>query len=339
MEPAHFNPKELDVLNKAQGGPVKLGKRLHDLSGFERIISDPKIEKLLMKEYEHHAKGGRIGDMLRQADDMRKHGRNGDSEMAMIGPNTKRVFNKILHGGSQNPTTKAPEYFNLGGMVKGIGHTISKGVSSVGKAVAPVAQGLSGFASNALPGAIAGGLVGGPEGALAGGMESGISGMMSPQQQQMGQSPSMPQSLGQMGQQFMNSSYGQKAMGSGANIYNQANQAYQGATNSNMGRAALGAYNGYTGNNYQPPSSLAGAGREAMNTPMGQNIQQHGRDMYNRADQGYQNMHQQGQEAMQRGHESMHNMHNQMEHNPHAQALRGAYNGYRGAQSQDGYGQ
>jgi hypothetical protein len=273
---AHFNPKELEILDETQGGRTNYPKTpLRHFEKLEHIMSDPKIEKLLMKQYEHHAKGGRIGDMLREADSLRQKGRKGDIDIAVIGPNTRRIFNKLMNGGSVNPESGKSEYFNLGGMMKGIGRTVSHGVSSLGH-----------MATKALPGAIMGGMEGGPEGALAGGLGSLAMGQMSGGGRK---APQIPQNLGQMGQQFMGSQMGQNMQSRGQNMYNNANQHYQKTVNSPMGRGAMGAMNGYYGTNNKLPSNLGGAARNFMNnSPEGQSAQQYGRNSYNNANQQYQ---------------------------------------------------
>lgn len=273
---AHFNPKELEILDETQGGRTNYPKSdLRHFEKLEHLMSDPKVEKLLMKQYEHHAKGGQIGDMLREADSMRAKGRNGDIDVGVIGPNTRRIFNKLCNGGSVNKATGKSEYFNLGGMMKGIGRTVSHGARSLGH-----------MATQALPGAIMGGMEGGPAGALAGGMGSLAMNQMSGGGRK---APQIPQNLGQMGQQFMGSQMGQNMQSRGQGMYNNANQHYQKTVNSPMGRAAMGAYNGYNNSNRQMPSTLAGAGKNYMNnSSQGQAAQQYGQNMYNNANQQYQ---------------------------------------------------
>lgn len=342
---AHFNPRELEVMDREQGGRTHIpGTDTPHYKGLEKLMSNSNVEHLVRRAFEKHAEGGRIGESARDIEDMKRKGRFGDSEMAYIGPNTRRIFDRItadLTGNSKknaHPSTGKPEYFGLGSFLGGIGKTVSKGVSSLGNmagqaangvmhAAAPVAQGLGNFAMNAAPGAIMGGLMGGPAGALEGGMMGGMQGMMGGQGgSQGGSQPSsyqMPQNLGQAFSGAMQSPYGQQMQQQGQNAYNQANQGYQQMANSPMARTAMGAYNGVMGTNHQMPQNLADAGRQAMNSPMGQQMQQHGQNMYNQADQGYQNVRNQGQQMM-------NNAQNQWQQNPYAQGARGAYQGYQG---------
>lgn len=302
MKLAHFNPKELEELDSWQGGRTDAADDLRHLSGVEELLSNPENEKIILKSYERHAKGGRIGELLQQADQMRHKGRHGDSEMALVGPNTLRIFNKLLNGGSVNPGTKKHEFFNLGGFLGGVGRTLSGGFntmgSTLGQGVNNIIQGpgrqLASSAMNALPGAIMGGLEGGPEGALAGASYS----MMGGQQ--------APQSLGQAGHQFMNSPMGQNAMNSsygqraqnmyqqGSHLYNQGRNLYnkgQQFAQSPTGQAMLNSSYGQRAQ--QMASPYIQQGQQAYN--QGQNMYNQGQNAYNQADQGYQNMMQQGQ--------------------------------------------
>jgi hypothetical protein len=269
FELAHFNPKELDELNSWQGGKKLYpgSKDLHDLSGVEKLLSNPENEKKIMTIYEGHAKGGRIGDLLRDADRMRHKGRNGDNEMAMIGPHTERIFNRILGGRCENPATRKPEYFNLGGFLGGIGKTFTKGLGSMG-----------GHLMNAIPGAIQGGMMAGPEGALAGGGASLLGGMMG------GNKKRAPSTLSNLGSSFMNSPMGQNAMNSN---YGQMAQ--------NMGNQMQGMYNqGKQLYNQGQQFMNSPTGQSMMNSPTGQRMQQaaqpymqQGQDMYNQAQNAY----------------------------------------------------
>lgn len=276
---AHFNPKELEELDSWQNGRTDIGgSDLRHLSGVEKLLSNPDNEKIIMKSYEKHAKGGRIGDLLRDADRMRHKGRNGDSEMALIGPNTERVFNRLMHGGSVNPHTGKCEYFNLGGFLGGIGKTLKGGMNGIMQG--PVKQ-LAGTAMKALPGIIQGGMMGGPEGALAGGAASMLGGGNG--------GAGGGGSSGSLGQMFMNSPMGQSKYGQMAqNMGNQAQQMYgrgQEMMNSPMGQAAMNSQYGQRAQKAASPYMRRG-----------QNAYNQGQGMYNQANQGYQNMMNQGQQ-------------------------------------------
>ncbi len=280
---AHFNPKELNILDEMQGGRTNIDDTddLRHYGQLEKMMSQPHIEKIIMKEYEHHAKGGHVGEILREADNMRHKGRHGDSEMALIGPNTHRVMNHLMNGGSINPMTRKPEYFNFGSFLGGIGKHLM----------------------GALPGAAAGFMSGGPLGALMGGGSSLMSGMMGgeggqPQQgqQNVRQAPTNIRDLGRQfmssptGQNMMNSQYGQMAQ----NAYRQGSE----MMNSPYGRMAKKMYNQGSEMMNSPD------GEEIMNSPMGQQARgmynqgrgmyNQARDMYNQADQGYGNVMNQG---------------------------------------------
>ncbi len=308
---AHFNPKELAELDSWQGGRTDAAKNLRHLSGVEELFSNPANEKLIMKMYEHHAKGGRIGELLQEADRMRHKGRHGDNESALIGPHTERVFNRIMHTDehrNKNPHTGHPEFFNLGGYLGHMGRTLNKGFGKVGGALAggvnKLVQGpmrkVANYGMNAIPSMIQGGLEGGPEGALAGGAAS----MMN--QASGGNSPD---SIGGFGKMFMDSPMGKSAQSS--NYGQMANNAYNTVSN---------AYN--TGKKFMDSPTGQAAQSYAMNSPQGKQMMQkaapyvnqgmgmynQAKDMYNQADQGYQQMMQQGNPIDQRAQQRMRDM-------------------------------
>ena len=288
---AHFSPSELHILDEMQGGEHRLGHMRH-FAPLEKILHDPKIKSILLKHYEAHAKGGRIGDMLREADKMKRKGRFGDTEIALVGPKTIEIFNHIMHGGSKNPHTGKHEFFNLGGFLGGVGKTIGRGVKAVGKYAGPVAGALG----KALPGAVAGFTTGGPLGALAGGVGSLAMGSPSKMPNSMGKAAKALQQS-PMGQQFMNSPYGQQAQ----NLYNQGKQAYgQGMNAYKQGKDL---YNQFK-NVAQTPEAQQMMqhpwAQQAMNSSYGQQAQQafdKGNKLYNRAQNTYNNVQKEAQNA------------------------------------------
>ena len=322
---AHFNPRELDELDDMQGGRTNMDKtKTRRYDHLEKMMGDPKVERIIIKEYEKHAKGGRIGDLLREADHMRAKGRNGDTDIAYVGPNTRRVLNKLMGGGSVNPMTGKSEYYNLSKMMGGIGKTIGRGVKGAGNMLGGMAKtgehmlggvanagehmlgGAMNMAGKALPGAALGFMEGGPAGALAGGASSLMASQMGGRQG--------PQNLGQVGQQFMNSPQGQSMMnspmaqkmqgmyGQAQNAYNQGKQMYgkgQQFMNSPQGQQMMNSpmaqqmMNSKMG---QKAQGMYGKAQNAYNqgNQMVNNARNQGQQMYNQADQGYQNMMNQG---------------------------------------------
>lgn len=276
---AHFNPQELKSLDKEQGSRTNIpGTMTPHYKGLEKILSTPGAQHMVRKAFEHHASGGAVGESAREVESMKARGRHGDTEMAYIGPNTKRVLDSLLSdvtGGrinernNKHPSTGKPEYFGLGKFLGGVGKTVSSGLNTLGNAA-------GNFATNALPGAIAGGMMGGPEGALAGGMEGGLSGMMAPQQQ-------MPQQPQYQPPQYSNYQPGQ--------MQSQMNQANQ------QGQSQLGQASQY-GQNQLGQANQRGQSAMSNMNQMGQGLISH---LANRASQGLNQGTQYGQNAMNQG--------------------------------------
>ena len=338
MDVAHFNPKELKILDESLGGPFIVPHTTTRHYGpLETLLEqNPHVERLFMKEYERHAKGGQIGEILMNAERLRKMGRNGDSEIAYIGPRTKELFNRMMHGGSTNPGTKKPEYFGLGNLIGGIGNTlkgIGKGaintVGNIGKGVVNGVKGLAGHAvhgaksavtgiANNLPGMVIGGLMGGPPGALAGATaQSTLSNMGGGGHGGGGGGftmPQMPTSLSDLGNQFMNSSLGKQALGIGQNAMQQGTQLY----NNTMKQ----------GNQLYNDTMQQGQG-------LYNNAMQQGQDLYNQGNQAYQGAMAQANDMMQPS-QGPSMMDQFVQNNPYARAAQSAYQAYN--QPQTGYG-
>ena len=122
MELAHMNPHEMAIMDKAQGGSTMIpGTHLKHYGRLEHaLVNNPALKQEIMGRYEHHARGGAIGEIFRKAEEMKQRGRHGDSEMGMIGPHTRKMFDHMLNGGSINPMTKCPEYFGFGDFMSGV---------------------------------------------------------------------------------------------------------------------------------------------------------------------------------------------------------------------------
>jgi len=162
---AHFNPKELDALDLLQGKreeDPKTGMRSY--SHLEELLKNPHILKNLFQYVGNsrpsssprkpHAEGGHLhdykDDRLNKMADLGVHG---DTELGLIGPHTKNVFDTILgiteHQPQHNPHSKHPHYAFLdniiGGMGKILSPVISPMTSALGHFVPPVLDTISGF--------------------------------------------------------------------------------------------------------------------------------------------------------------------------------------------------
>lgn len=138
---AHFSPKELHVMDHLQGHSERCPKTgLRSYSHLEELFKNPHIVGTVHKHShahrEHHAMGGNINHLA-------QGGRNGDTEMALIGPHTNHLFHQLAGRSTTNPNTGHPEFWSLGGVLGGLGTAIKSGASSVGRgiqAAAPIAR-------------------------------------------------------------------------------------------------------------------------------------------------------------------------------------------------------
>lgn len=283
---AHFNPRELEGLDHLQGGRHYEGNtEIPTYRHLEEKFKDPHFKKRVIDEYEHHRRGGTVGEIMIEAERMKHKGRHGDSEMAFIGPHMESVFNHLLGTDkhkNRNPHTKKPEFFGLSNFLGGLKHTFAP----VGRAIGSVGSDVMHTAQKALPGAmsgaIQGGMMGGPEGALAGAAMGGMGSAMMPQQQMGGQMGGYPGQQQQQGNPYsaqmnsMNQS-GQNALenygGQGMNMMDRFNQMGQSAIQNLANRASQGMNQGTAYGKGKIGEGMM-AGSNAMNqaNQYGQNV-------------------------------------------------------------------
>lgn len=142
---AHFSPKELHIMDHLQGHTERCPKTgLRSYSHLEELLKNPHlvgtVHRHVHSHRTHHASGGDI-ERLAQG------GRNGDTEMALIGPNTHHLFHQLAGRSTTNPNTGHPEFWSigpalsgLGNAVKGAGSAAARGLSNVARVAAPVAR-------------------------------------------------------------------------------------------------------------------------------------------------------------------------------------------------------
>ena len=148
---AHFNPKELHILDHLQGHQERDHKTgLRSYSHLEELLKNPHIIGSIHRHTaHHHAQGG--GAYLHH---LREGGRHGDTELALIGPHTHHLFNQLAHGSTINPHTGHPEYWSLGGILGGIGSALKSGASTIGKGISSAAKSAAPMLSNLASGAL-----------------------------------------------------------------------------------------------------------------------------------------------------------------------------------------
>ncbi len=149
---AHFNPKELHVMDHLQGHSEKCPKTgLRSYTHLEELLKNPHISGTIHRHShahrEHHSMGGNIEHLA-------EGGRHGDTEMALIGPHTHHLFHQLAGRSTTNPHTGHPEFWSLGGVLGGLGGAIKGAASSAGRGLSSAAraagQGAKSFGSSAL---------------------------------------------------------------------------------------------------------------------------------------------------------------------------------------------
>lgn len=147
---AHFNPHELNALDHWQGKKETCPRTgMRSYSHLEELLKNPHIQNNLINavaashptEPAHRARGGSLHDYHdARLNKMADQGVHGDTELALIGPHTRNVFDhlvKMTHHAAGNsvvnPITGHPHYGFLDGIIGGIGKVLSPIVSGIGK--------------------------------------------------------------------------------------------------------------------------------------------------------------------------------------------------------------
>jgi hypothetical protein len=290
MDYAHFNRPELDELDQLQGyreSDPQSGLRSY--SGLEQMIQNPhnlqsligmlqqKIQQQSQQDQSLMGRGYYAGGMAPSAyadggrvmggndynnpymNAMADSGRNGDNEIALIGPKSRMLFDHLAlaRGGcAVNPHTQKPEYFSLGGLFSGI----SNAFKPIMNAVAPIASQLAPIAGTAI-----GSAFGNPEaGAMIGNMAGnflGANGAGQPPQQQV--QPQGQPSYTQMGMQGLNNFVQNKTAGQ------------------NLGTAATNAARGVAGSMFNRFSPQIQQRAQGMMSNLPAPLQQPAQNMFN----------------------------------------------------------
>ena len=152
MIAAHVSPHELTIMDHLQGGQEHGPAGARSYSGLEALLKNPHIVESVhhhaRRHAEHHAHGG----MASEVEHLKDGGRNGDSEIAFIGPNTHHLFNQLAGHATMNPNTGHPEYFSIGKALGGLWNTIKSGAGNLlGSAVKAAPGALKNVAQTAAP--------------------------------------------------------------------------------------------------------------------------------------------------------------------------------------------
>lgn len=304
LTPAHMSKHELDILEHLQGGKhVSHGMR--SLAHLEHVLKNPHIRKAVHAHTHRrrHAAGGSATPdySAQQVRGLASGGRNGDTEMALIGPHTQTLFNQLAGHPTHNPSTGYPEYFSLGDTlsglwdgIKGVGSTIWDGVKGALPAIGKIG------------GTALGGYLGGPAGAGVGASLGGALGdsLGGGGQEHSPQSQGISQSIGS----------GLQAMQGGASPYQALGQVAQGIGSQYGGGAgsALQGMGNAMSNNQGFGNALQQGGRQGFQSMGGmQGLQNMGQNAFQNARQGFQDGGFSG--AMQGGFNSARNSMNDMQ--------------------------
>jgi len=198
---AHFNPHELNALDHWQGKRETCPRTgMRSYAHLEELLKNPHIlRSLVHKVHEHHmhrthhARGGHLHDYHDAGlNKMADQGIHGDTEVALIGPHTKQVFDHLVqmthHPLQVNPHTGHPHYGFLDSIISGIGSVLSPVVDFARK----------------IP--LVGNLIGGVADMIGGGVKK--------------LAPSLPAMAGNLAQQYLPQlarRYGGETMGKYAN--------------------------------------------------------------------------------------------------------------------------
>lgn len=151
MEKVHMNRHELRILDHMQGGPEHGPEGMKVYSHLEELLKNPHIVRNVHHHARHHHAEGGIEQLKRE-------GRFGDNEIAMIGPNTHRIFNELAGHPTKNPNSGLPEYWSIGpalsglsGALGGMGNIANKGMGMLGNFGRTAASGIGNAARAAAP--------------------------------------------------------------------------------------------------------------------------------------------------------------------------------------------
>lgn len=189
---AHISPHELNVLDHLQGKIERCPRsNMRSYTHLEEILKNPHLlasvhQHARAHHAEHHASGGDVGHQDyhdAHLNHLAEGGLHGDSELALIGPHTRHVFDQLASGPTVNPHTGHPQYWSLGGALGGLWNAVKGGVSKIaptvaaaGKALLPMAMpAIQNFAKSKL-----GPLGGALAGALPGLAEQGLNRIAGP---------------------------------------------------------------------------------------------------------------------------------------------------------------
>lgn len=138
MTTVHMNPHEISIMEHLQGHSRYNKDGVKEFHHLEELLKNPHIARSAHHHARHHhAQGGLSHAHLEH---LRQGGRFGDSTLAAIGPHTQNFFNQMAGHPTHNPYTGHPEYWSIGGALKGLWNTVKTGAAAAAPHVAGIAR-------------------------------------------------------------------------------------------------------------------------------------------------------------------------------------------------------
>ncbi len=162
FKPAHMSKRELNFLDHLQGRVERTKHGVRTYPHIEELLSNPHLHAKIHEHIQHHASGGMAeGDMNDHMSHegiqhMIHNGRNGDNDVALLGPRTHHLFHQMAGHSTINPDGH-PEYWSLGSILGGMKGALGSGLGALKKGAASAAGAIGRGASAAGRGLVSAG--------------------------------------------------------------------------------------------------------------------------------------------------------------------------------------
>lgn len=131
MIKVHINPQEIRALDHIQGFSEHAPDGVKMYPGLEDILKNRHLVENVHKHSHKHRMHHYAGGYSPSVQHLREGGRYGDTEIAMIGPRTKHLFDNFSVYPTKNPYTGHPEYWSIGSALNGLWDTVSGAASKI----------------------------------------------------------------------------------------------------------------------------------------------------------------------------------------------------------------
>lgn len=128
MIPSYIPSHELNMLDHLQGKVEHdPGSGMRSYKHLDHLLMNPHI----LQAVHHHSRGGSAS--CRMAPQVEAH----DTELALLGPHTHRVFKQLAGGGHPNPYDGHSQFASLGPTLEGLWNTLKSGAGQAYDTVKP----------------------------------------------------------------------------------------------------------------------------------------------------------------------------------------------------------